>query len=393
MDDYSKKSYGRNAEVSAIYRLFGADHDVAMPGPRRLGKTFLLDRLVEASDKHGWIAIKVDVAGCADPRAFFRELCDKIAAKNSRGDQAIKFLQQRVGQLLAPRADPAGSWYQPLTSVDYETYVERLLKAMNDEPERRWVLLIDELPIFLKGLHDKEGQGVKAARNFMNLFSRLRAANPRVRWMVTGSIGMEPLAQAGQYIGALAKFHPYELHPLEHAQAEDYVKDLARTRQLLWRSAITDTEARAIVAAVGWRAAYYLEALAQQMNGEPSEDPEQADQHVEDAMQRLLQPALGTTFGVWEEHLTKHYPDPDRAIAFAVLAILAPHPDGRGVDTLLAGIERPELAKNTLRSLLTRLHAEGFVAIREWESENPTAAFLNPLLRRWWHRFKPHAAR
>ena len=64
MTDYSKKSYGRNAEVAEIFDLFRAEKDVSQHGPRRLGKTFVLDRLVERADSHGFICVKVEIAGC-----------------------------------------------------------------------------------------------------------------------------------------------------------------------------------------------------------------------------------------------------------------------------------------------------------------------------------------
>lgn len=83
--DYTSKSYGRYDDVAAIYRLIDAGIDISMPGPRRLGKTFVLERLVEAGDAHGWEAIKVEVAGCKDTRGFFRQLCDKIGKHRSRG--------------------------------------------------------------------------------------------------------------------------------------------------------------------------------------------------------------------------------------------------------------------------------------------------------------------
>ncbi len=49
MHHYAGKSYGRNAEVAAIYQMFVAGRDVSMHGPRRLGKTFVLDRLVDSA--------------------------------------------------------------------------------------------------------------------------------------------------------------------------------------------------------------------------------------------------------------------------------------------------------------------------------------------------------
>jgi len=43
--------------------------------------------------------------------------------------------------------------------------------------------------------------------------------------------------------------------------------DIALGGRLLYRKAVSDTEARILVAATGWRAAYYLEALAKKLSG------------------------------------------------------------------------------------------------------------------------------
>ena len=389
MHDYASKSYGRSSDVAAIYKLLEAGHDISMPGPRRLGKTFVLDRMVDASPAHKWVAVKVEVAGCTDTRAFFRQLCSRIGTKRSGGKQAIALFLQRLGQVVDPRTDTSGPWYQALISLDHESYFERLIKAMNEDSRNRWVLLIDELPIFLKALHDKGDEGVTAARDFMNLTSRLRVNYSRVRWMITGSIGLEPLAQAGNYMGVLAKFKNHDLQPLSESQALEFVKDLAATGQLMSRSAITEIEAQTLVNAVGWRSPYYLDALAQKLSGDPCEDATQAAKLIEDAIDRLLQPTESATFGVWEEHLRKHFQDPDRAIAFTVLSALAHYPQGSGVDTLLAAVGQPDVTKPKLLSVLTRLDVEGFLTTTNRDSDNPTVAFRNLLLRRWWRRFTP----
>lgn len=391
MIDYTTKTYGRSKVVKAIYQMFQHGRDIAMPGPRRLGKTFVLDRIVESGAVYGWNAIKVEIAGCTDVRAVFKRLCEMIGRKHTGGEMTISWLRQHFGQIISPRSDSSGSWYQPLLSLDYETWFERLIGMMNSDTTRRWALLIDELPIFLKALHDRGPDGVAQAQGFMNLLSRLRDDNKRVRWLITGSIGIEPLARAGNYVGVLAKFDTFELEPLSEAEARDYVQDLARMGCLASRSIITDTESDAIVAAVGWRAAYYLDALSQKMAGQPSDDPTEASQLVEQAVDRLLQPGHAPSFGPWEEHIRKHYRDPDRGFAFAALAALAPHPQGRSVDTVLAVIGRADLSRNQLRANLTRLHTEGFVTVQDWDGADPMVAFRNPLLRRWWQRYTPQA--
>jgi uncharacterized protein len=389
MTEYKDKSYGRNEEVDALYKMFDAGRDISMHGPRRLGKTFLLDRLVDASPSRKWTAVKAELSGCTDTRAVFRELCSRVGTQRSGGIKAIGWFTQRFSQFLGHRADLNGPWYQGLIAVDYESNFERFVDTMNDDPERRWLVLIDELPIFLKALHDKGAAGVSAARDFMNLLSRLRQSNPKVRWMITGSIGIDPLARAGNYLGVLAKFTNFELHPLTERQATDYVQDQAKTGHLPHRTEITDDEARALVTAVGWRAAFYLDALAQKLKGPPATTLEQAQRAVEDAVNQLLQPSEMATFGPSEEHLRKHYTAADGQLAFGVMAALAADPRGTNLDGLLSALQHADLTRRVLHGLLIRLHTEGFITVDSWEVDSPHCTFRNPLLRRWWQRFKP----
>lgn len=389
--DYSAKSYGRNEEVASIYRWFEAGQDVSMPGPRRLGKTFVLERIVDGAPGRGWIAVKAEVAGCTETRAFFRELCSKIGNRRSGGRKVLGWIRQRLGQVVDPRADHQGDWYQPLLTLDHQTYFERLVAVLQTDKRRRWVLLIDELPIFLKALHDQGPEGITRARNFMNLLSRLRGDYPKVRWMITGSIGIEPLAQAGNYMGVLAKFQTFDLQPLSESQSTDLVIDLAARGLLMSRQTITRQEAGAIVRAVGWRSAYYLEAVAQKLSGTPTDDEAGAHEQVEAAIARLMKPVEFPKFSVWEEHLRKHYPDGQRGLAFAVLNQLAQTSAPMTLGTLLAAVGRSQLTKDDLRALLVRLDTEGFITVTQWESGDPTASFNNPLVRRWWNRYRPQA--
>ena len=388
---YTHKSYGRQAEVAALYAMFEAGRNVKMPGPRRLGKTFVLDRLVDAAPKQNWVAVKVELAGCTDSLSVFRELCAQIGKRRTGGQQALAWMAQRLGQIASPRVDAAATWYQPLLTLDHQTYFERLIAAMHADPRRRWLLLVDELPIYLKALHDKGPTGLAAARDFMNLLSRLCQGHSKVRWMVTGSIGIEPLAQAGNYLGVLVKFDHFELPPLTPAEACDHVRDLASSGQLPHRQQVTDAEARAVVEAVGWRAAFYLDALARKLKGVPADAPAEAALRVEAAVVDLLQPSERAAFGPSEEHLRKHYRDPDVAIAFGILGALARDARGLDSDALLAALQRSNLSQDALRQVLIRLDTEGYIAVDDWTRDAPRSSFRNPLLRRWWRQYRPQA--
>jgi len=190
-------------------------------------------------------------------------------------------------------------------------------------------------------------------------------------------------------MGVLAKFESFNLEPLTEEQAKTFVQDIAREGRLLHRRVITDAEAAALVEAVGWRSAYYLEALAKKLQAQPCGEPAGAQQLVEEAVQRLLAPGEAATFGVWEEHLRKHYREDERRLAFAILTALARHGTDLGVGALLAAIGRAEVTRADVQGVLTRLYLEGFVTVSDWDGDDPRASFLNPLLRRWWNRFPP----
>lgn len=389
MTNYAAKTYGRQTEVAAIYKLFGADKDISMHGPRRLGKTFVLDRLVEQASANGYLCLKVEIAGSTEAKHVFRRLCEEISRHRGVPKQTRTWIAQRVVQLANPRTEPGSTWYQPLLNTDWETYLERLLKAMQDDSKHKWAVLIDELPIFLKALHDKGPAGVQQARDFMNLFTRLRSAYPRTRWLVTGSIGIEPLARAGQYMGTMAKFTPYPLEPLTEAQAIEYVQDLARQGLLQQRQLITDEEAVALVQAVGWRAAYYLDAFARALPANPATEPEAVKAHIATAHAELLKQHNSATFGPWEEHIRKHHTPTQQSLSFAVLNAVARHADGLSLDAVLTSVSNQNLSKDELRQHLMRLSAEGFLHQESPEDDHAPYKFRIPLLRLWWQRWPP----
>jgi len=387
MSDYASKSYGRQPVVNAIYALFGADKDISMHGPRRLGKTFVLDRMVEQANAKGYLCLKVEIAGCTEAKHVFRRLCEEISNHRGVPKQTFIWIKQRVLQLTNPRTEPGSTWYQPLLNTDSESYLERLLKAMHDDKEHKWAVLIDELPIFLKALHDKGPAGVQQARDFMNLFTRLRTAHPRVRWLVTGSIGIEPLARAGQYMGTMAKFTSYSLEPLTIEQAIDFVQDQALQGALPNRQQVTAEEAVAVVQAVGWRAAYYLDALARELPAGPATQPDAVKAHIDTALANLLKQHNAATFGTWEEHIRKHQTPAQQTLSVAVLNAMANHADGLSLDALLAALRNANQDKDALRQHLRLLSAEGFLHQEPPEDDSAPYQFRIPLLRLWWKRW------
>lgn len=389
MTDYTKKSYGRNEEVAEIFGLFKAGKDISQHGPRRLGKTFVLDRMVEQGRAHGFICLKVEIAGCTEPKMVFRRLCEEISSHRGIPKRTLGVITQRLAQVVNPRSEQAGQWYQPLLSLDWEKYLERLLGALHTDKNHQWAILIDELPIFLKALHDKGEDGVMQARDFMNLFSRLRSEHSHVRWLVTGSIGIAPLARAGNYMGVLAKLHSYALEPLTESQSIDFLQDLAQQGLPKGRKEITEPEAQAVVEAIGWRAAYYLEAFAYSLPANPETAPDKVQANMAVAMENLLKTNNEATFGTWEEHIRKHHALQQRPLSFGSLKAIASHETGLTLDSLHGSLGDPALARDVLRQHMMRLVDEGFLYQEPSGDDDAPYRFRLIPLRLWWKKYCP----
>jgi hypothetical protein len=386
MRTYRQKSYGRNEEVAELFRLFDSGKNVSMHGPRRLGKTFVVERMVEQGREYRYTCAKVELAGCTDTDAALRMLCEGIEKHRSWFTNQVDTLASRARNFWRPVK--AGTLEESAVRFDWEAHVTQLLVQTHSDAHTCWAMLIDELPIFLKALHDTGEQGVLAARNFMNLLTRLMSTHPHVRWLVTGSIGITPLARAGQYLGVLAKFHEYTLNPLTHEQALNYVVDLPRLGLHPHRAEITPEEAEAVVNAVGWRSAYYLEAFALYLPAVPQRDAHGVENNIKHAQRLLLADTTCSRFSTWEEHITKHH-GPDRDLSFACLAAICRTDRGLSLDGLLGILGQPDLSRSRCLQLLTQLCDEGFLYQEDPADEACPYCFRIPLLRLWWQRYQP----
>lgn len=390
MPDYTKKSYGRNDEVNHLFKLFHAGKDISQHGPRRLGKTFVLDRMVEQAANHGFICIKIEIAGCTEPKVLFRRLCEEIDRHRGIARYIVNAIAQRMTQVLSPKSEQSGPWYQAFIGMDWETYLNRLLNILNSDRHHKWAILIDELPIFLKSMHDKGESGVIEARNFMNSFSVLRSKNSNVRWLITGSIGIDSLAQAGQYNGVLAKFKSVRLDPLSEEQAIDFLLDSGLQGIFPSRTTITKEEAKAVIEAVGWRSAYYLETFAHNLPENPETTPEKVQQNIQSAMDQMLQMHNRSTLNTWEEHIRKHHSREEAKFSFEILKHIAQIEEGLTIEALIR-LLKTSVEEDVLYQQLLKLIDEGFLYNENLENQQSPYRFRIPILRLWWLRYRPSA--
>lgn len=392
--------FGREADVARLRDILDHD-DILLLGPRRIGKTSIARAVMAQVRGEGWRAIEINVASCVDERGFldklnatlapeFASLADK--AKGAFGN-AFAAVASRIKSVKIP-IPGAGSFSVELNEgggEDWAKVANELLRLIA-QAEEPWLIYIDELPILLFNMiRDDPQTGVQRVRRFLDWFRNDVRALPgagRVRWLVSGSVGLDTLVQ--QYGMADT------INSMKHESLEAFAEDvaLAMLDKLAARYAIalsTDA-ARGLVAAVQWPQPYYLQSAFHHLRTLSNANRATTTAElIEAAIERLVQPGADNDFHHWESRLALQLPRADAGHALALLTHAARDPAGTRPEMLLTMLEQrmanatAEEARRTFIRLRDILQRDAYWWPDETSGSRRYRFRLEPL-RRWWLR-------
>ena len=258
--------------------------------------------------------------------------------------------------------------------------------------ERRWLIYVDELPILLFNIIHRDPQtGVQRVRRFLDWFRNDVRALPnarQVRWLVSGSVGLDTLVQQHGMADTINSMRHTSLEPFKNEVAIAMLRRLAHRYQM----ALTANDVQAIVDAVHWTQPYYLQAtfnhlrdlIAAQANASPAS-------LIEPAVDKLAQPGCDNDFHHWEQRLSLQLPLSDARHAGALLNLAARDPRGARAENLLAELERrlpnasSDEARQAFINLRDILQRDAYLLADESSGAKRYRFCLEPL-RRWWLR-------
>jgi hypothetical protein len=373
--------FDRIDETQALWQQLAAGRNLLMLAPRRIGKTVLLNQLLATATANGFRAILLDVEGLLDEKAFFRECCASIQEEQSTGKRVMANFSQRLSQLLHGSGAPADEdWRGLLVRTDWQAFAETLFEHIDDhQQDPPWVILVDELPVFLQRLQERDGAA--AIRDFLYWLRGMRQKHRRIRWLYAGSIGLDSVARRNRVEGALNDLDPFQLGPFPPAVAHGFLADVAARRGL----AFTDDAAGRVCERLGWLSPYYLERIAEDACASAAGGGAVDLSHVDAAMSRLLDLDKRLYWASWREHLDRNFPEPDRTRLYRVLETVARSNTGADGSLLLSALARGDqlVTELELRDLLDTLTTDGYLI----RAPDGRYGFQMSLLREWWLRF------
>jgi hypothetical protein len=372
----------RLEERAEIRRLLDLGHSLQMLAPRRVGKTWLMHRVAEDLRAEGWLTVFTDVEGVRTEDEFLRDLCRRIEEVVSIKDTVFTHLTHRLKHLGSTGWE--GNPVNAIGRVDPKSFSEALVASLGARGGKTLVL-VDEIALFVSGLLD---QNEAATREFMYHLRKLRQAHPNVRWLLTGSIGLDVVARRARLQGALVDMDIFPLEPFGERAARTYLERQCADGAVRWPFELDDATFAQLARDLGWLAPFYLDLIANRIRptGTPGPNgrPQAVAADVDAAFDELLKPAYRGHFSTWEEHIDKNFPPDQSKALHAILAICCEAFDGETTATLQTRLatDFPTLRPRDLKDHLTALANDGFVheADGRWR-------FRSGLLRRYWLKY------
>ena len=386
--------FDREREQRLLWQHLETSH-VLLLAPRRVGKTSLLLKLMDTSGDRGRQAIYVSVADARNEDDVVRKLIAALAS-HPGSPKIWKRLQKGpfkrfIGRLLPTLT--AGPISVELEKTAPEEGWPKLAEAVADaiaavgEP---WVVLVDELPIFVLNLLRQDGGPdgeASRTRHFLNWFRHLR--NPTepsaLRWVVAGSIGLDAVVARARLGDTINDLELFPLGPFAPEVADEFLVALGESYGL---PLTAETRAR-IAERAGWLIPFYLQVLFSRLHdlaAEASLTPSPA--LVDRVVDELLTPAYRAYFDYWRQRLTEELGRPDDQRALGLLACVAERGEADRValdHALSEWLPEPSERQRSLSFLLEVLENDGYLASSLDRNER-VWRFRSALLREYWLR-------
>ncbi|MCP4688038.1 MAG: glycosyltransferase family 4 protein [Desulfobacterales bacterium] len=211
-----------------IVEALEGDH-VSLLSPRRTGKTSLLFHLRDTSagettyffinlekfrTPHEWVAAMLECL--LGNRRFYPLL--------SSCGKAYKKLIGMVKQVESVKVPGFGAKIREVVGEDWRSAAEKFLRVLEKE-ERSVVFLLDEFPILVNRIAKEKGDIESMLRWFRDWRQENRDSN--VRFLVTGSIGLDNVVRRLGLGDTINDLNTVELLPLTQERALEFMTTLA----------------------------------------------------------------------------------------------------------------------------------------------------------------------
>ena len=207
--------FDRKRELQILETRVRDRNHVLLTGQRRMGKTSIIRELGRRLEIEGWIFLFADVEGAASPEDAIAEIAREVhGVRHIASRFAIgmkRLFSESVEEISA--FDFGVKIRAGLNVGNWRHHGEQMFCACA-EHDRPVLLVIDELPIFLKRMLQQDDNARRVDEFLSWLRGVLQILGDRAPVLiVSGSIGLEPLVRRIGIPDRINHFNPYRLGP------------------------------------------------------------------------------------------------------------------------------------------------------------------------------------
>lgn len=369
--------FGREKELTRAHRYLNERQSLLLSAPRRIGKSSLAKRLINDKTEEGWKCVYVDLQGIATKDAFLRKLIGALTGAGLLEKSTGKLKDFTEGLLNSLSGVNIGGVSVDLSNrAQSESLFNRLTGLFNHTEDT--LIVVDELPLFLGQLMDKEGDNRDDVEFMLNWLRSIRQyENSSIRWLFCGSVGLRNFTNHYRMSQTINDLVDFELGALPEKEAKGLLSALAQAYSLRMSESIVSETLNLLQ----WPIPYFIQLLIDRLISN-IENPEENDVAIEDVRRAIDELSESDYFLTWDERLYE-YRDLE-ARTRRILDNLAKAEVGLSVDQLqtivMAGQDpnSAEAVRRDLIKIIGMLEHDGYILKGE------TLKFRSPLLRKWW---------
>ena len=239
--------FDREPELRVLESRVRDRNHVLLSGQRRMGKTSVLRELGRRLEDQGWDFIFTDVEGATCPEDVIADIAEAAHPIRSISSRFVA----TMGRLVKENVEEVGAEISAqdfrvkiragLNAGTWRRHGERLIRecSTHDKPI---LLVIDELPIFLKRLLREDG-GEGRVEEFLSwlrgAFQRLEGGRSPVL-IVSGSIGLTPLVHRLGIPDRINHLYSFRLGPWSRDVSVECFKRLTESSKLSFEEDVAD---------------------------------------------------------------------------------------------------------------------------------------------------------
>ena len=223
--------WDREEEIPLFIELLDEGAHILLVAPRRVGKTSLM-REVAARIADRYICLYVDLQKAESPVDAMVELGAATQPHLGLWARTKETFRNTLAGVESLGIDELQVKLRDGLAGDWQAKGERLIEGMAAS-EKPVVLFLDELPILVNRLlkgPDREitEDGVRRADTFVS-FLRAQSIKHRgkIRFVVAGSIGLQPVLRQAGLSATINTFTPFDLRPWDAYVAIQCIEVLA----------------------------------------------------------------------------------------------------------------------------------------------------------------------